>query len=131
MWDAGRNRANHKLRVSSLIETGRNSMKQRSSFELCLPLVVFATACAVSIPTLVIALAWLTAGVCSIGHRSLDSFPTDGIPRQWLRDSRRAGLWFYHLAWWPWYMRAELQAFAAWTSKVLGVNRHSAPSGRP
>src|SRR6266404_4485324 len=87
-------------------------MKTRSTFELCLPLGLFVAACALSFPTLVIALAWMTIGVISLGHRTLESFPTDGIPREWLRGYRGACLWFYHLAWRPWYMRSSLQLFA-------------------
>jgi len=94
-------------------------MKQRSLFELCLPLAVFAAACALSVTTLVIALVWLTLGVCSIGYRRPDEFPVDGIPRQWLHDSRSACVWFYRIAWWPRYVRNELREIAAQISTVL------------
>jgi hypothetical protein len=106
-------------------------MKQRSSLELCLPFVVFAAACALSVTTLVIAIVWLTLGVCSIGHRSLESFPAEGIPKSWLYGDRRVGLWFYHLARWPVYMKTELQALAAWASSLAGVSRRSSHSGKP
>src|SRR6266404_1938164 len=94
-------------------------MKTRSTFELCLPLGLFVAACALSFPTLVIALAWMTIGVTSLGHRTLESFPTDGIPREWLRGYRGACLWFYHLAWWPWYMRSYLQLFSDQIGRAL------------
>ena len=88
-------------------------MKTRSSFEICLPLVLCVAACLVSLPTLILTLIWLTLGAASIGYRSLAELPTDGIPRQWLRGPRSICLWFYHLTWWPWYMRAELREIAA------------------
>jgi len=87
-------------------------MKKRSTLEICLPLALFVGACALSLPTLLIAIAWMTIGVISLGHRSLESFPTDGIRREWLRGYRGACLTFYHLAWWPWYMRTSLRASA-------------------
>jgi hypothetical protein len=98
-------------------------MKQRSSFELGLPLAVFAAGCALSVCTLVIALAWMTIGVCAVGHRSLEDFPADRISRRWLEGLRRPCLWFYHLAWWPWYMRSDLGELAARTSKALDLDR--------
>ncbi|SOE74573.1 hypothetical protein SAMN05446635_5352 [Burkholderia sp. OK233] len=84
-------------------------MKPRSAFEICLPLALFIVACALSFPTLLIAFAWMTIGVVSLGHRTFESFPTDGIRREWRRGYRGACLWFYHLAWWPWYMRSPLR----------------------
>ncbi|WP_028225319.1 hypothetical protein [Paraburkholderia ferrariae] len=93
-------------------------MKLRSSLEICLPLAVFVAACALSIPTLVLALIWLTIGVCSIGHRALNDFPTADIPRRWLRGPRRGCLWFYHLAWWPRYTPVNLRALAGRPSKA-------------
>ena len=66
-----------------------------------------------SLPTLILTLIWLTLGAASIGYRSLAELPTDGIPRQWLRGPRSICLWFYHLTWWPWYMRVELRGIAA------------------
>jgi hypothetical protein len=57
-------------------------MKTRSSFEICLPLVLCVAACLVSLPTLILTLIWLTLGAASIGYRSLAELPTDGIPRQ-------------------------------------------------
>lgn len=74
-------------------------MKTRSALEICLPLALFIAACALSLPTLMIAVVWMTIGVISLGHRTLESFPTDGIRREWLRGYRRACLLFYHLAW--------------------------------
>jgi hypothetical protein len=84
-------------------------MRTHSALEICLPLALFVAACALSLPTLVIAFLWMTIGVVSVGHRTLDSFPTDGMPRKWLKGYRGACLWFYHLAWWPWYMRASIR----------------------
>jgi hypothetical protein len=107
------------------MHTGRKEMKQRSSFEICLPLAVFAAACALSTTTCVIAILWMTVGVCSIGYRSLDEFPIDGISARWHAGFGRPCLWFYHLAWWPWYLRAELRAIAGRVSKILGANRRS------
>ncbi|WP_188131189.1 hypothetical protein [Paraburkholderia panacisoli] len=87
-------------------------MKTRSAIEICLPLVLFVAACVLSLPTLVIAFAWMTIGVVSLGHRPLESFPTDGIRREWLKGYSGAWLWFYHLDWWPWYMRSPLRDVA-------------------
>jgi hypothetical protein len=83
-------------------------MKTRSSFEICAPLGIFVVACTLSLPTRIVAVAWMVIGVCSLGYRALDDFPADGIHWKWLRGRRRACLHFYHLAWWPWYMREEL-----------------------
>jgi hypothetical protein len=107
-------------------------MKTRSSLEICLPLILCVVACLVSLPTLILSLIWLTLGACSIGHRSLEEFPADGIPRQWLRGPRSICLWFYHLAWWPWYMRFELREIAIRTREAIGsryrrVRRNGSP----
>jgi hypothetical protein len=83
-------------------------MKKHSALEICLPLALFVAACALSLPTLLIAIVWMTIGVISLGRRPLESFPTDGFSRKWLRGYRGACLMFYHLAWWPWYMRSPL-----------------------
>jgi len=87
-------------------------MKKLSTLNILLPLVLFIAACALSLPTLLIALIWITIGVVSLGHRSLESFPRNGVRREWLKGYRGACLWFYHLAWWPWYMRAHLRNIA-------------------
>jgi hypothetical protein len=94
-------------------------MKTRSSFEIRLPLVLFGVACLASPPTLILSLIWLTLGACSIGHHSLEELPAEGVPRQWLRGPRSIVLWFYHLAWWPWYMRFELREIAARTRLAI------------
>ncbi|MGF6636492.1 hypothetical protein [Paraburkholderia sp. MM6662-R1] len=88
-------------------------MKTRSPLEICLPLVILIVASLASLPTFIISVIWLTIGICSVGYRSLGELPDAGIPRQWLHGPRSAVLWFYHLAWWPWYMRFELHALAA------------------
>lgn len=98
-------------------------MKNRSSLEICLPIGIFFMASVLSIPTFIIAAVWMTIGVCSLGHRSLDQFPTEGIPQRWLRGPRRACLWFYHLAWWPWYMRSELHEFAGRSRRAIAGAR--------
>jgi hypothetical protein len=100
-------------------------MRTRTALEICLPLALFVAACALSLPTLVIAFVWMTVGVVSLGHRPLDSFPTDGIPRQWLKGYRGACVWFYHLAWWPWYMRSSLQLFANQIGRALPGKKNS------
>jgi hypothetical protein len=87
-------------------------MKTRSSFEICAPLGIFVAACALSLPTRVMAIGWMAIAVCLLGYRSLEDFPADGMPRKWLRGQRRACVLFYHLAWWPWYMRNELREAA-------------------
>jgi hypothetical protein len=87
-------------------------MRNRSLFSICLPFGVFITACALSRFTLIVAVLWMTIGVISLGHRPLESFPSAGISRKWLRGYRSALVWFYHLAWWPWYMRASMQGVA-------------------
>jgi hypothetical protein len=84
-------------------------MKARSPFEICAPLGIFVIACALSVPTLVIAIAWMSIGVCCLGYRTLTDFPADGVPHRWRHGTRGGCLLFYHLAWWPWYMRHELR----------------------
>ena len=100
-------------------------MKKRSALEICLPLALFVAACALSLPTLLIAIAWMTIGVISLGHRALESFPTDGIRREWLRGYRGACLMFYHLAWWPWYMRTPLRNSADRIGRRLFARKKS------
>ena len=106
-------------------------MKTRSSLELCAPLALLVVACAVSIPTLVIAVAWMTFGVCCLGYRTLGDFPTEGVPRKWQRGLRGACLHFYHLAWWPWYMRRELRAFARRSQKFVSGRGSRERGARP
>jgi hypothetical protein len=100
-------------------------MKTRSPFEICAPLVVFLGACMLSVPTLVLAIAWMTLGVCFLGYRTLDDFPTVGVPRKWLRGMRGGCLLFYHLAWWPWYMRKEICQVARMAAQRLARGRSS------
>ncbi|MFM0003727.1 MULTISPECIES: hypothetical protein [Paraburkholderia] len=99
-------------------------MRTRSALEICLPLALFVAACALSLPTLVIAFVWMTIGVVSLGHRTLDSFPTDGVPREWHKGYRGACLWFYHLTWWPWYMRSPLRDIADRIGRSLSRRRN-------
>ena len=109
-------------------------MKTRSAPEICLPLALFIGACALSFPTLLIAVAWMTIGVMSLGHRTLESFPIDGISRKWLRGYRGACLLFYHLAWWPWYMRTPLLDSADRIRKHLFTGKklpHHTPENPP
>lgn len=94
-------------------------MKTRSTFEICLPFILFIAACALSLPSLVFAVAWMTVGVVSLGHRRLETFPKEGIRREWLKGYRGACLWFYHRAWWPWYMRSSLRHIAVRTGRPL------------
>jgi len=101
-------------------------MKKRSALEICLPLALFVAACTLSLPTLLIAIAWMTIGVISLGHRTLESFPTDGVRREWLRGYRGACLMFYHLAWWPRYMQTSLQDIADRIGRWL-FNRKKLP----
>ncbi|SAL51893.1 hypothetical protein AWB71_02832 [Caballeronia peredens] len=83
-------------------------MKSRSGIEISLPAIILGTACLISVPTLMLALLWLFVGAACIGHRDLETFPTDGVPRRWRTGARGWILWIYHIAWWPWYMRAEI-----------------------
>jgi hypothetical protein len=94
-------------------------MKTRSSLEICLPLVIGVALCLASLPTLVLTLIWLTIGVCSLGHLTLEQMPANGIPWQWFRGPRSVVLWIFHLAWWPWYMRFELKKIAARAREVI------------
>jgi hypothetical protein len=84
-------------------------MKARSPLTICLPLAVFVAACVLSLPTLVIAVVWMTMGVMTLGYRSFSSFPSTDIREEWRRGYRAAFVWFYHLAWWPWYMRSSIR----------------------
>ena len=100
-------------------------MKTRSPLAICLPLAIFVAACVLSLPTLVIAVVWMTIGVMALGHRSLESFPVTGISRKWLRGYRGACLWFWHLAWWPWYMRSSIQEVAGQIGNSLHRTKRS------
>ncbi|CAG9267960.1 hypothetical protein [Paraburkholderia unamae] len=98
-------------------------MRTRSPFEICAPFGIFVIACALSIPTLVIAMAWMTLGVCCLGYRTLADFPTDGVPHRWRHGMRGGCLLFYHLAGWPWYMRHDLRAFARHSQRFTSGKR--------
>lgn len=101
-------------------------MKSRSGVEICLPAIVLGTACLLSLPTLVLALLWIIAGAVCLGHRDLKSFPSDRVPPRWQTGVRSGFLWFYHLAWWPWYMRVELGNLARTaTSRLCKATRHA------
>ena len=104
-------------------------MSTRSPFEICAPLGIFVVACALSVPTLVIAIAWMTLGACCLGYLTLADFPTDGAPHRWRHGARGGCLLFYHVAWWPWYTRHELREFASQTQKfVSGKGSRSSES---
>jgi len=101
----------------------------RSPFEICAPLGIFVVACALSVPTIVIAIAWMTLGACCLGYLTLADFPTDGAPHRWRHGARGGCLLFYHVAWWPWYTRHELREFASQTQKfVSGKGSRSSES---
>ncbi|HTR08874.1 MAG TPA: hypothetical protein VMJ11_19930 [Paraburkholderia sp.] len=104
-------------------------MSTRSPFEICAPLGIFVVACALSVPTIVIAIAWMTLGACCLGYLTLADFPTDGAPHRWRHGARGGCLLFYHVAWWPWYTRHELREFASQTQKfVSGKGSRSSES---
>lgn len=101
-------------------------MKSRSSVQICLPAIVLGAACLLSVPTLVLALLWIFAGTVCVGYRDLKSFPSDGVPSRWQTGIRSGFLWFYHLAWWPWYMRVELAHLARTSkSRLCKATRHA------
>ncbi|CAG9252263.1 conserved hypothetical protein [Paraburkholderia unamae] len=106
-------------------------MKTRSSVEICAPLGIFVIACALSVPTLVAAIAWMTIGVCCLGYRTLADFPADRVPHRWRHGARGGFLLFYHLAWWPWYMRHELREFARHSQKFVAGKRSHNRDARP
>lgn len=83
-------------------------MKSRTGFEICFPILLFGTACILSMPTFILAALWMLIGSICLGHREFKSFPTDGFVPRWRSGTRGAILWFYHIAWWPWYMRANI-----------------------
>ncbi|MFM0699542.1 hypothetical protein [Paraburkholderia sediminicola] len=112
-------------------------MKTRSPLILCLPLALFIAACVLSLPTFVVAVVWMTIGVMALGHRNFESFPSAGIRREWLRGYRSAFVWFYHLAWWPWYVRSSIRDTAGHigaalrrTKKSQGKSPHSSSGHR-
>ncbi|CAM2154744.1 protein of unknown function [Pararobbsia alpina] len=96
-------------------------MKTRSSIEMCAPAAIVAALCVLSVPTLIVALVWMTAGVCAVGYRSLEEFPVDRISWRWLRGSRRSVTHFYHLACWPRYVKTEVREFAFVVSRRIDV----------
>ena len=119
---------------NTVLDAEENAMKTRSPFEICLPLILFAVAGVVSVVTLILASLWMTIGVCAIGHRSLGDFPVDGIPWRWRRGPRSLVLWFYHLAWWPWYVRDDLNDIATRARKSPGSRKqcgHDGPPSKP
>jgi hypothetical protein len=88
-------------------------MKPRSGVEICLPAVLIALALLLSLSTRVLAVLWLFAGAVCVGHRHLDTFPNEDVPRRWRTGARGVILWVYHFAWWPWYMRFEIAHIAS------------------
>lgn len=104
-------------------------MKTRSPLILCLPLALFIAACLLSLPTFVIAVVWMTIGVMALGHRTFESFPSAGIRQEWLRGYRSAFVWFYHLAWWPWYMRTSIRDTAGQVGAALRRTKKSQDKG--
>ncbi|KXU92115.1 hypothetical protein CR51_31265 [Caballeronia megalochromosomata] len=88
-------------------------MKSRTGFEICLPILLFGAASVFSVPTLILAIVWMLIGTICLGHREFKSFPTDGFGLRWRAGKRGAILWFYHIAWWPWYMRADIAQITA------------------
>lgn len=55
-------------------------MKARSPLEICAPLGIFALACVLSVPSLIVAVAWMTAGVCSAWAIVVSrTFPRNGF----------------------------------------------------
>jgi hypothetical protein len=104
VWATGRERRSGGRRC----ERRFDQMKNRSAVEITSPIFIFAVLCVLGIPTLIVALAWLMVGICAVGYRTLDAFPTDRIGWRWLRGPRRHLLHFYHLACWPRYVQGEL-----------------------
>lgn len=105
-------------------------MKTRSKLSLCTPLALFIAASLLSLSTFVIAIVWMTIGVIALGHRSFESFPSNGIGWRWLRGYRAAIVWFDHLARWPWYMRSstrdvpgQIEAAVGRTKELRGERR--------
>ncbi|WP_413195122.1 hypothetical protein [Pararobbsia alpina] len=85
-------------------------MKTRSSIEIFAPAAIVLGLCVFSVPTFVVAVIWMTAGVCAVGYRTLEEFPTAGISWRWIRGWRRGITHFYHLACWPRYVGGEVRA---------------------
>ena len=83
-------------------------MQRRARFDVCLPAALFIVLCITSLPGLVVALSWMTVGMMTIGHRGLDSFPRIAPSIKWRSGYRSGCVWFYHIAWWPRYIRHEM-----------------------
>ncbi|HKR41707.1 MAG TPA: hypothetical protein VJU59_18880 [Paraburkholderia sp.] len=83
-------------------------MKSRSGFEICLPTLIVCAACFASRLTFGLAIIWMSIAVVCLGHRDIEEFPVNGVPVQWRKGFRRLLLLIFHLAWWPWYMRADI-----------------------
>jgi hypothetical protein len=98
-------------------------MKARSGLEISLPAMLLGAACLLSIPTLIVAVLWIFIGVVCLGHRELKQFPVDRVPRHWQHGARSWLLWCYHIAWWPWYMRADLSFVLERTRLILKRRR--------
>jgi hypothetical protein len=84
-----------------VVVTGRKFDENPSLLDICPPLVLCVSAWPASLPTLILALVWLTLGACWVGYRSLRELLTEGISSQWLSAPHRMVLQFYRLAWWP------------------------------
>jgi hypothetical protein len=80
-------------------------MQRRTPFDIWLPIAAFALLCLSSIPGAIFALAWMTVGVMAVGHHGLARFPSVYPDSRWRTGYQCACVWFYHIAWWPWYSR--------------------------
>lgn len=80
---------------------------QRSSWQIWLPAYIYLGANILSWQTSVISLVWIFIGVLLLGHRPLRRFPGMGLGPEWMHGIRAHVLWFYHVAWWPWYVYAR------------------------
>jgi hypothetical protein len=95
-------------------------MQRRNRLDVCLPAALFIVLCVTSLPGLVIALSWMTVGMMAIGHRGLESFPQVAPAVDWRSGYRSGCVWFYHIAWWPWYVRHEMYRVVR---RFLGTGR--------
>jgi hypothetical protein len=79
-------------------------MRIRTYSNVAVPMAVLMLACAVSLPTAIVAVAWLAIGVVAIGYRSLDSFPSLGLGPVWRQGPLSIFVWSHHLVCWPKYV---------------------------
>lgn len=78
-------------------------MKKRSTWEMCLPIVLTLAVAVFSLAGALIVFGWYTIGFIAFKVLGV-KVTTMGRGETWKRGDRRIALVAYHLFWWPWFV---------------------------